>query len=366
MAGKRGRTVRGTALVAAAMAALSASQAPGAVASAPAGPERGASAAGPGVTGGSPYRTELPPLRVRDGAPEGGGTAPAGHGMRGALPAAVLAAYRQAETELAGSAPGCGLRWELLAAIGQVESGHARGGRLTADGTTVRPILGPRLDGNGFALIRDTDGGAHDGDTVYDRAVGPMQFIPSTWAAWGADGNGDGRADPGNIHDAATAAGRYLCAGGRDLSDPYDLDRAILGYNHSAAYLRTVRAWYGYFLGGDPVVTAGPVPAGDTDAASGGGRDAGPGGAPARAASPHGTASARPSRPRDDEPAPAPPGTREPAEPTGPRATDGALPHPSESSLPVPDASVVLPRPPLGNGQDSMPAAPSTIPDTGR
>ncbi|MDF3149807.1 lytic transglycosylase domain-containing protein, partial [Streptomyces sp. T21Q-yed] len=110
------------------------------------------------------------------------------------------------------------------------------------------------LDGVAFALIRDTDGGAHDGDTTYDRAVGPMQFIPSTWARWGADGNGDGRADPNNVFDAALGAGRYLCAGGRDLSVPAELDRAILGYNHSTAYLRTVRAWYAYFLDGHRVV----------------------------------------------------------------------------------------------------------------
>ncbi|MFD7472234.1 lytic transglycosylase domain-containing protein [Streptomyces sp. NPDC059837] len=114
----------------------------------------------------------------------------------------------------------------------------------------MAPILGPRLDGGAFAVVRDTDGGAYDGDAAYDRAVGPMQFIPSTWARWGTDGNGDGRADPDNVFDAALAAGRYLCAGGRDLSDPAELDRAVLGYNHSEAYLRTVRARYAYFLEG--------------------------------------------------------------------------------------------------------------------
>lgn len=133
----------------------------------------------------------------------------------------MLAAYRRAEQAVGASDPRCGLRWQLLAAIGKVESGQARGGQVDAAGTTLRPILGPVLDGNGFANISDTDGGAYDGDARYDRAVGPMQFIPSTWAAWGQDGNGDGKRDPGNVYDAALAAGRYLCsrhprpAGGR-------------------------------------------------------------------------------------------------------------------------------------------------------
>ncbi|MEU7278584.1 lytic murein transglycosylase [Streptomyces sp. NPDC045431] len=345
------------------MMALTASQAPGAVASATEESDgRGHVATGPSVTGDSPYRTELPPLRTGKGtaaAPATAAEATSTGGLGGTLPATVLAAYRHAETALASSAPGCGLRWQLLAAIGQVESGQARGGRLTADGTTVRPILGPRLDGNGFALIRDTDGGAYDGDAAYDRAVGPMQFIPSTWAAWGADGNGDGRADPGNIHDAALAAGRYLCAGGRDLTDPADLDRAILGYNHSAAYLRTVRAWYAYFLGGEPVVVAGPAVSTEPSRT--------PAPEPSRSPAP-----GRPSAPSKAGPSPVPPKRAEPSgssEPARPRPTgtrEASEAPPTESRLPIPDADAVLPGPPLGNGQDSMPAAPSTIPDTGR
>ncbi len=173
------------------------------------------------------------------------------------IPATVLAAYRHAQTVIARTDPGCRLPWQLLAAIGKVESGQARGGRVDASGTTLSPILGPVLDGNGFATIRDTDGGAYDGDPRYDRAVGPMQFIPSTWARWGQDANGDGRRDPGNIHDAALAAGRYLCAGDRDLTVPADLDRAILSYNHSRAYLRTVLAWLDFYKSG-----AHPVPDG--------------------------------------------------------------------------------------------------------
>ncbi|MCD9873278.1 lytic transglycosylase domain-containing protein [Streptomyces guryensis] len=256
MTGRRvvGR-VRGTAVAAAAMAALTASQAPGASPARANAPVARPAEQGPSVSGDTPYRTELPPLARRHGGHGGGAPAVVG----GAVPSTVFAAYRRAEAELARTAPGCGLRWQLLAAIGQVESGQADGGRVTADGTTVTPILGPRLDGGAFAVVRDTDGGAYDGDAVYDRAVGPMQFIPSTWARWGADGNGDGRADPGNVYDAALAAGRYLCAAGGDLSEPAGLDRAILGYNHSEAYLRTVRAWYAYFLEGHRVVPDGPA-----------------------------------------------------------------------------------------------------------
>ncbi|KOU28169.1 hypothetical protein ADK53_35465, partial [Streptomyces sp. WM6373] len=237
--------------------------------------------------GDSSYFTELPPLIspeppavvLPDGPPEARPqeqTAPqpqpaavAVGGAAQGIPASVLAAYRRAEKTVGQSDPGCGLRWQLLAAIGKVESGQARGGQVDAAGTTLRPILGPVLDGNGFANISDTDGGAYDGDARYDRAVGPMQFIPSTWAAWGQDADGDGRRNPNNVHDAALAAARYLCAGARDLRVDADLDRAVLSYNRSTEYLRTVRSWFTYYLkgthevpdGGGTAPTAPPPPA---------------------------------------------------------------------------------------------------------
>ncbi|WP_052757635.1 lytic transglycosylase domain-containing protein [Streptomyces yangpuensis] len=217
--------------------------------------------------GDSAYFTELPPLvspqpppvLLPDGPPETRpqeqpapqpATAVAVGGASQGIPASVLAAYQRAEETVGQSDPGCGLRWQLLAAIGKVESGQARGGQVDAAGTTLRPILGPVLDGNGFANIADTDGGAYDGDARYDRAVGPMQFIPSTWAAWGQDADGDGRRNPNNVHDAALAAARYLCAGTRDLRVEADLDRAVLSYNRSTEYLRTVRSWFTYYLKG--------------------------------------------------------------------------------------------------------------------
>ncbi|MFF2994056.1 lytic transglycosylase domain-containing protein [Streptomyces sp. NPDC057950] len=265
MAAHFGRLRKGaasTAVAAAAVAALSASQAPG-VATADLGrqaagaqPSADASAAGEGAaTGNSPYYTDLPPLKSPNpstspsptptiGTPVSVGEAEAG------IPATVLDAYKKAETSLRESKPGCNLPWQLLAAIGKVESGQARGGRVDANGTTYSPILGPKLDGNGFALIADTDNGAYDGDSAYDRAVGPMQFIPSTWAWAGRDGNGDGKKDPNNVYDAALAAGHYLCRAGRDLSVQAHMNAAILSYNNSTAYLNTVLSWLEYYRKG--------------------------------------------------------------------------------------------------------------------
>ena len=80
----------------------------------------------------------------------------------------------------------CHLTWPLLAGIGKVETDHGRSwgaaARITATGEVVPTILGPVLNGhNGTALVLDTDGGAYDHDRQYDRAVGPMQFVPATW-----------------------------------------------------------------------------------------------------------------------------------------------------------------------------------------
>ncbi|MEO7259929.1 MAG: lytic murein transglycosylase [Jatrophihabitantaceae bacterium] len=170
---------------------------------------------------------------------------PAGEVGALGIPLMVLRAYHLAADQLGVEQPSCKLPWWLLAGIGHTESGHAESGRLIADGTTRGRILGPRLNGGivGDAIITDTDHGSYDGDTVYDRAVGPMQFIPSTWVRWGADGNSDGKVDPSNIFDATLSAGRYLCANGRDLATGAGLQAAVLSYNHSAPYLATVLAW---------------------------------------------------------------------------------------------------------------------------
>jgi membrane-bound lytic murein transglycosylase B len=155
------------------------------------------------------------------------------------IPARALMAYGNAELAVRTSTPGCGLSWATLAGIGRVESDHGRyGGRtLGEDGRPSTPIIGVPLDGSpGVKTIADTDGGALDGDPVLDRAVGPMQFIPSTWARWSSDATMDGVGDPQQIDDAALAAGRYLCANGRDLRTAKGWWEAVLSYNNSVEY----------------------------------------------------------------------------------------------------------------------------------
>ena len=156
----------------------------------------------------------------------------------------VLRAYAGAEVVLATEQPACGLGWALLAGIGALESGHGtiHGSGVGPDGVVSPPVVGPALDGSpGLAALRDSEDGALDGDPTWDRAVGPMQFLPSTWARWAADGDGDGVADPQQVDDAALAAGRYLCASG-DVETADHLRRALLSYNRSGEYAARVVA----------------------------------------------------------------------------------------------------------------------------
>ena len=174
------------------------------------------------------------------------------------IPATALAAYKAAAARMATESPECGLQWQLLAAIGRIESDHGRDvtARITSAGSLQPVVLGPVLDGTaGNARILDTDQGKLDGDRQFDRAIGPMQFIPSTWRVFGRDGSGDGRADPNNVRDAALATATYLCAGSRDLRDGATLKAAILGYNHSNDYLAAVIAWTAVYAGRVPPVT---------------------------------------------------------------------------------------------------------------
>lgn len=181
------------------------------------------------------------------------------------IPGAALAAYQAAAAAMSVADPSCRLDWSLLAGIGKVESHHGRfGGRQPrTDGSIHPPILGIALDGRpGVALITDTDGGRLDFDATYDRAVGPMQFIPGTWAGFGADGNGDGVVDPHNLYDAALAAARYLCAGAGDLSQPLDRQQAVLRYNHSQAYVDLVTSLADAYALGTVMTLPSPAPSG--------------------------------------------------------------------------------------------------------
>jgi hypothetical protein len=183
------------------------------------------------------------------------------------IPTVALAAYRHAADLANREHPACGLPWPLLAAIGRVESDHGRfaGSVLLGNGLSSPRIIGVQLNGHGTARVFDTDRGVLDGDPVYDRAVGPMQFIPSTWARYAADGNGDGVADPFNIYDAARAAANYLCAAGTELRSPAGQVRAVLSYNQSGSYVASVLGLEALY-GGTPVlvvtVPVGPAPGG--------------------------------------------------------------------------------------------------------
>jgi hypothetical protein len=94
-----------------------------------------------------------------------------------------------------------GVPWRVLAAINEIESNYGRN-------------MGPSSAG----------------------AVGWMQFLPSTWAQWGVDANGDGREDPADPADAIFSAARYLAAAGAGT----DLRRAIFAYNHADWYVTDV------------------------------------------------------------------------------------------------------------------------------
>lgn len=176
------------------------------------------------------------------------------------IPERMLAAY------LTGAAqPGnCqGMRWQILAGIAGVESDHAAGHEIAANGDIAPPITGPRLDGSGAGgnttAITDTDGGAWDGDAQFERAVGPFQFLPETFRAYGKDGNSDGTISPHNADDAAASAAVYLCGNSRNLTDRQQLRAAIYTYNHSQAYVDDVLAGIDRYdaLGSKPAAPTG-------------------------------------------------------------------------------------------------------------
>lgn len=149
----------------------------------------------------------------------------------------VLRAYGKAASAITTLRPKCtGMRWSVIAGIGMVDSDHTAGRTVGPDGRVTPRIYGPRLNdagaGGNTSVHGDTDHGALDGDALYDRAVRPMQFIPSTWNGPSErDGNGDGdeTKDPHDIFDAAQATAVYLCGtGSGDLTDDTQLRKAVL------------------------------------------------------------------------------------------------------------------------------------------
>jgi membrane-bound lytic murein transglycosylase B len=214
------------------------------------------------------------------GAAAGSGTLTTPTASDADIPAMALRAYKLAESWASGFDPGCKLSWSVLAGIGRIESNHGRhfgdAARFSPAGDVTPTVLGPVLNGAaGTGTIRDTDLGRYDGDTTWDRAVGPMQFIPSTWRSLGRDGNDDGVANPNNLFDAAVSAAGYLCLSGHgSLADPAGLRQAIFAYNHSQEYVTAVLTWAKFYQrrAGQGSLTSVEVPSGPSSS------DPGPGG----------------------------------------------------------------------------------------
>ncbi|WP_269306720.1 lytic transglycosylase domain-containing protein [Aeromicrobium sp. HA] len=160
------------------------------------------------------------------------------------IPVRAMQAYARTEISQREAAPECNLRWNTLAGVGSVESAHGTlgGAGLDAAGVPSKRIIGPPLNGeNGTRAIEATkESTALHGDEEWDRAVGPFQFLTSSWEQYGADADGDGRADPHDIDDAALGAANHLCDRERDLAGEGWVP-AVFAYNNSMAYVKKVR-----------------------------------------------------------------------------------------------------------------------------
>lgn len=164
------------------------------------------------------------------------------------IPATAYDAYTAASRAASEVTDACEVDWTILAGIAQVESRHGRidgDHELDETGNVEPPIRGRPLDGTGGTqTIHDTDGGALDGDGTWDRAMGPLQFIPTTWSELGRDGNGDGEVDPDNLFDASLTAVAHLCLREPgDYTRRHELRRALIAYNASGRYAEDVLGW---------------------------------------------------------------------------------------------------------------------------
>ncbi len=165
----------------------------------------------------------------------------------------ALGSYVFAAQAMQKADPDCRVTWSLLAAIGRIESGHGTkdGARLRNSGKADPAIRGAVLNGRGaLPKVKDTDEGRFDEDRRWDRAVGPMQLLPSTWSYVGVDGDGNGKRTPDDLDDAALAVGVYLCAAAdkagdtgrkaektdRDTAVDQGMRTALKWFNPSPAY----------------------------------------------------------------------------------------------------------------------------------
>jgi membrane-bound lytic murein transglycosylase B len=294
-----GRMHKATALVPLAVlsAAWTASMAGVGIGSAVAGDE--ASGALPDGTAVPAEAIEAPasvsvPGVVAPSVPRGQAARVVGTASTSGIPSAALAAYQRAQSVINAADTSCELPWQLIAAIGRVESDHGRfGGNVLGDDGVAQPgIYGIALNGrNNTQRITDTDAGQYDSDDTYDRAVGPMQFIPSTWSVVGVDGDNDGRRDPQDIDDAAQATAVYHCSGDDDLSAEEGQRASVYRYNHSNDYVDLVLSIMQAYLDGeftaDPTSTTSSGVFAPATARPGPGRTKGHG--PARGPAQHGT-----------------------------------------------------------------------------
>jgi len=139
------------------------------------------------------------------------------------IPIQTLQAYGYATRVAQVENPECHLSWTTLAGIGMVESHHGtyRGALIDTNGDVSPPIRGVRLDGTGGNLAIVDQEASREGETVYARAMGPMQFIPETWRLYGVDANNDGIVSADNIDDAALAAAGAYARAVRDWAAAY-------------------------------------------------------------------------------------------------------------------------------------------------
>ncbi|ANH37254.1 hypothetical protein I601_0808 [Nocardioides dokdonensis FR1436] len=270
------------------------------------------------------------------------------------IPSAALAAYQRAETVINEADKSCNITWQLIGAIGRVESDHGRygGNVLDDDGVASPGIYGIALNGKrGTALIRDTDAGQFDNDTVFDRAIGPMQFIPSTWSVVGVDADGDGQRNPQDIDDAALGTAVYLCSGDDDLATTAGQEKAVYRYNNSSEYVDLVLSIMDAYMSGDYTsVPTNTLAAGTIapDPSYQPPKQNGPAGSPQQPnqQQPNQQATPAPSQPAPSEPQPEPESPANPAPGGGGGGSAGGLgvpgaPTPTLPSLPSTSVSVV-------------------------